>query len=141
MQQRPLFKDRWSWEAKRHKPLAGSPSTTAGGIKSVMPDIPTGFISISLMLSQLQRWAHCNPPFPTVLVSGSVKELLVQGAAVQILDRQPVPANGTGWWEPAILYSYTDSQHGCPHSGNCMRAIALPSFRQLQTRTGSPKGG
>ena len=74
-----------------------------------MPDIPTSFVSISLTLSQLQRWAHRNPPFPTVLVSGSMEELLVQGVAVQIPSSQPVAANGTGWWEPAILYSYTDS--------------------------------
>jgi len=61
------------------------------------------------MLSQLQHWAHHNPPFPIVLVSGSMEELLVRGAAVQVLGSQPASASGTGWWEPAILYSYTDS--------------------------------
>lgn len=73
-----LFKDIWSWEAKGHKPLAGSPSATAGGITSVRSDIPSSFVSISLLLSQLQRWAQHNPPFPTLLVSGSTVTELQQ---------------------------------------------------------------
>lgn len=85
-----------------------------------MPDIPTGLISISLTLSQLQLWVHRSPPFPSVLVSGSMEELLDEGVAVQILGSQPVAANGTGWWDPAILYSYTDSQHVGAH----IRAVA-----------------
>lgn len=130
-----LFEDIWSWEAEGHKPLTGRPSTTAGGIKSVMPDIHTSSVSISLPLSQLQHWAQHNPPFPTVLVSGSMEELLVQGVS-RSWGIQPPTANRTGWWEPIILYSHTDSQHRCPRSANCTKAIALPSLRELQTRTG-----
>lgn len=95
-------------------------------MKSVMPDIPTSFISITLLLPQLQLQTHCSTLLPTAQAWWRS----------HLCREQPrTTARTTDHGSVLLCFFYVHSLYRCPHLGNCIKPTALLSFRELQANT------